>query len=431
MKRSSGFCLVMACWLAAVAGCGDDGGGAPDARPGAMDAAPRPDADPNRPDAAPGAPDAAPLPGGGRFAENIIDQQDATDDVRHVQGTEIVDMDGDGDLDVIAAFSRSDNVYLYLNGGAGASWTRVTVAPRDTLVGMDVVARDFDRDDDIDIAAISLFQRDQAFASPGEVVWYENPGGNLMGAWERHGLGELWGARTLASADLDGDERPDLIVGAVRIDRDGRGVHWYRNTGSGAGFAAVQAIDADLAEVSSVQAVDIDADSAIDVVAAGAETRELVWYRNSGAATPSFTRHVMATGAAFHAVAIGNFDADPGREVLAGGNGLSWYDAPADVTQTWAEAPVFGFGGATGVTLEVADLDGDGDSDVAGSAHPEAEVRVFLNQGETWTEVEVANTYPASFINIADIDGDRRYDLVTSTYDHPGGDRLAWWRNME
>jgi hypothetical protein len=166
-------------------------------------------------------------------------------------------------------------------------------------------------------------------------------------------------------------------------------------------------------------------------VAAGAETQELVWYRNSGAGTPAFTRHVMASGAAFHAVAIGNFDADPGREVLAGGNGLSWYDAPADVTQTWAPTPVAGFGGAAGVVLDVADLDGDGDADVAAGAHPEAEVRVFLNEGATWNEVEVANDYAASFINIGDIDGDRRYDLVTSTYDHVDGDRLAWWKNME
>jgi FG-GAP-like repeat len=434
MKRPSGFCLAIA-WVlpAAAGGCGDDGGGAPDARPGVIDAAPRPDADPNRPDAAPGAPDAAPIPGGGRFTENIIHQRDSdTGDATHVQGTDMVDMDGDGDLDVIAAFSRSDNVYLYLNGGAGTSWTRVTVAPRDTLVAMGAVARDFDGDGDIDIAAISLFQREQEFASPGDVVWYENPGGNLMGTWERHDIGALWGARTLASADLDGDDRPDLVVGAVRIDSDGRGVHWYRNTGSGAGFGAAQAIDADLREVASVQVVDIDGDGATDVVAAGStDTAELVWYQNSGTDTPTFARHVMASGGAFFGVAIGNFDADPAREVLASGSGLSWYDAPADVTQTWAPTPVAAFGGASGVLLAVADLDGDGDTDVAGSAHPEAEVRVFLNEGTSFREVEVADGYAASFINIGDIDGDRRYDLVTSTYDHVDGDRLAWWKNME
>jgi hypothetical protein len=58
-------------------------------------------------------------------------------------------------------------------------------------------------------------------------------------------------------------------------------------------------------------------------------------------------------------------------------------------------------------------------------------VRVFLNEGATWNEVEVANGYAASFINVGDIDGDRRYDLVTSTYDHVDGDRVAWWKNME
>jgi hypothetical protein len=436
MHRTTGFCLASAWLLIGVVGCGDDGP-SPDARPGNDDAGARPDADlgrpdaaPGAPDAAPGAPDAAPVPGGGRFAENIMDSYDAdTRDVSHVQGTEIVDMDGDDDLDVIAAYSRSDNIYLYLNDGTGTSWTRVPVAPRDTLVAMDVVARDLDGDTDLDVAAIALFQRGQDFASPGEVVWYENPGGDLMGTWTRHDIDELWGARTLASADLDGDDRPDLVVGAIRIDSDGRGVHWYRNTG--AGFAAVAAIDAELREVSSVHVSDIDGDGAIDVVAAGTETRELVWYRNSGASTPAFTRHVMASGAAYHGVAIGNVDADAGREVLASGGGLAWYDAPADVTQTWTATPVAGFGGATGVVLAVADLDGDGDTDVAASAQPEAQVRVFLNDGATFRTVEVASGYAASFINVGDIDGDRRYDLVTSTYDHGDGDRLAWWKNME
>jgi hypothetical protein len=422
--------------LLALAACGDDGGSSPDARPGRdardrIDAGDRPDADPNRPDANPGAPDAAPIPGGGNFTERIIASYDASaSDVQHVQGTEIVDIDKDGDADVIATFSRSDNVYLYLNRGDATAWTRVTVAPKDTIVAMDAVARDLDGDSDLDIAVTGLFPCGQDFASPGDVVWYENPGGNLMGTWERHEVDQLYGARSLASADLDGDDRPDLIVGAIRINSQGDGVHWYRNTGGA--FAGPTAIDANLRSVASVQVADIDGNDTPDVVAAGQTSQELVWYQNRGGSSPTFNKRVIASGADFYSTFVANMDEDAAREVVASrGTGLVWYDPPLDPIELWTANTIGSFGGANDVVLAAADIDGDGDNDVAASARPEAEVSVFLRDGDSWTEVPVTTGYAASFINVGDVNGDRRYDLVTSTYDHSDGDRLAWWENME
>lgn len=434
MLRSPGTCLAfVSLLLGLAAGCGDDGASSPDARPG-RDARPdpgRPDADPNRPDANPGAPDAAPIPGGGNFTERVIASVEAaTGDVQHVQGTEIVDIDNDGDPDVIATFSRSDNIYLYLNRGDATAWTRVTVAPKDTIVAMDAVARDIDGDGDLDIAAIGLFQRGQDFASPGDVVWYENPGGTLMGAWTRHDVDQLSGARTLASADLDGDDRPDLIVGAIYVNSQGNGVHWYRNTGGA--FTGPTAIDADLRLVSSVQVADIDGNDTPDVVAAGNESQELVWYQNRGGSAPTFNKRVIADSGEFYAVFVANMDDDPAREVVASrGSGLVWYDPPADPIEPWTANTIASFGGSNDVVLAAADVDGDGDTDVAASARPEAKVSVFLADGATWTEIPVASGYAASFVNIGDVNGDRRYDLVTSTYDHSDGDRLAWWENNE
>lgn len=421
--------------LMLLGACGDDGStGAPDARPGDDPdaAANTPDAAP-RPDAVPGQPDASPVAGGGNFTERIIDMNDGSGDVEHVQGTELVDMDSDGDLDVIASYSRSDNVYLYLNGGDGTSWTRVTIAPRDTLVAMDVAARDIDDDGDLDIAAISLFQRGEDFASEGDVVWYENPGGDLTDTWTRHDISLLWGARSLASADLDGDELPDLVVSAVYINSEGNGVYWFRNTGGG--FEGPAAIDAAIGAVSSVEVSDIDGDGDIDVVAASNDdTRQIAWYENGGegGAGTSFTKHTVASGAEFYAVFIANVDGDGDREIIASRNNtLVWYDPTADKAQAWTANDIASFGGSNDLVISAADLDGDGDMDVAASTRPEAEVRVFLREGAGWAEAEVANGYAASFINIGDINGDLRYDLVTSTYGHSGGDRLAWWENAE
>ena len=57
------------------------------------------------------------------FGELVVDES-----IRHGQDVDLVDLDGDGDLDIIAALSLSDEVRVYLNDGAGQQWTTVSVS---------------------------------------------------------------------------------------------------------------------------------------------------------------------------------------------------------------------------------------------------------------------------------------------------------------
>ena len=140
-----------------------------------------PDPDPN--------PD--PDPGTDGFTEQVIDDQFV-----HGQNVEPVDIDNDGDIDIIAASSLTDAVRLYLNDGTGQNWTTVEISGVGAIVAMDVCTCDIDNDGDLDIAAVGLFDRSAGFSSPGEVVWYENPG-VPTGVWTTHQVTspsrELWG----------------------------------------------------------------------------------------------------------------------------------------------------------------------------------------------------------------------------------------------
>lgn len=421
-------CAVAACVLLSAIACGDDSKSGIDAsippRDGDV-----PDADPNRPDAGADMPDAAILPGGGTFTLRNIDV-----DQSHGQGTELVDIDRDGDLDVVATFSRTDSVYLYLNDdGDGSAWTLVPVAGQDTIVAMDAVARDFDGDGDIDIAAIGLFERGNDFTSPGEVTWFENLGGAT--SWARREITGLtfWGPRAMASADMNGDDRPDIVVAAIRIDNSGNGVYWFRNTGSG--FDGPLAVDADLSQATSVHVADIDGDGDRDIVSAGYYADQVVWYESSGGQTPTFTGNEIGGARDTYAVFPANLDADSDIEVIATHEGgIVWYDAPADPTQPWTEhgiAPSPSPGDRSDIVLYANDLNGDGAVDVAVSARHTQVVRVYLRDGDGWMERPVADGYAASFVNGGDIDGDGHLDLVTSAYDDADGDHLLWWHNGE
>lgn len=191
----------------------------------------------------------------------------------------------------------------------------------------------------------------------GAGIRLSTPGGAPLA---RHGV---------LAVDLDGDGTPEIAMagdGGLSIHRRGAGGAWSDVTGD--------VIDDDLTApaYSGVWAVDIELDGDIDLVVAGAE----------GARGPGY-------------------GAPPGPLVLVNGGDGSW-------TST---SP---FAGATAVEdVAWADLDGDGDPDVALLA--EGEVAVFDNaRGGTYTAIAGPDLYGASALTVADPDRDGRLELVAA-----------------
>ncbi len=114
------------------------------------------------------------------------------------------DMDGDGDMDVLATAFLADDVAWWSNdGGSGAYWTLHTIDPAfDYAHG--VSAGDFDNDGDNDVIATSLY--------PSDVAWWNNLDGQGS-SWEKCWLTlDLEEARCTACADTDGDGTLELFA---------------------------------------------------------------------------------------------------------------------------------------------------------------------------------------------------------------------------
>jgi hypothetical protein len=143
-----------------------------------------------------------------------------------------VDLDGDGDLDVVMALgmilNKGDNtrqIVWYENAGKpakGTEWQKHVIASNFDFA-FEAIAVDLNGDGKLDVAATS-------WATPnGRVVWFENPG-DPRGQWTLHPLKSNWPrANQIIAADLNGDKRPDLVAGA---EIGGNEVRWWRNEGS-------------------------------------------------------------------------------------------------------------------------------------------------------------------------------------------------------
>ena len=119
-----------------------------------------------------------------------------------------LDMDGDGDLDAFTASSASGGVATpfawYENDGAG-NFTNPTVIAESTLSSWYARPADMDGDGDIDVVAVS-------FVDP--LVWYENLGDGTFSSEQVISTGPFLGYG-LDVGDLDGDGDNDIVTGSV------------------------------------------------------------------------------------------------------------------------------------------------------------------------------------------------------------------------
>jgi hypothetical protein len=364
----------------------------------------------------------------------------AIDEARyHAQGVRTVDLDLDGDRDVIVAWSTTpDAIYLYANNGDGLSFTEKSISGDDALVALHTAIGDLDQDGDLDVAAVALYDRAEGLMSPGKLIWYENPG-DVMGAWVSHVVVEdLYGLCFVEAGDLTGDGRLDLVVSGLNVNSGmSSGVRWFRNTGGD--FAGPFDINPFITRGEEIVVADVDRDNVLDVIVSDKNTNGVAWFESSRVDgevddLPTFTGHAIGSPSAPTGFAFANFDDDVELElVVAANDRLHIYSPPADPREVWQPETIdvqFGLNGSNRVAA--GDFNQDGRLDFAVSGQIAAEVRVYLNTGSSdWLPVPVVTAWSGvRWVAAGDLDGDLRDDVVTTTYGNtPSADKVTWWRS--
>ena len=214
-----------------------------------------------------------------------------------------------------------------------------------------------------------------------------------------------------AIADVDGDGKPDLIVG-------GSNLAWYRNPDWIKTVVATPQSEFS----TDCQAMDMNGDGRVDLITAdGGGTGNVVWLENR--ATGTWPRHTVGShGEWAHDIEVADFDGDGKLDVLTHGHGFThmWYQNGAD---SWTDRNLTSIG-KTNEGIGIGDVDGDGRIDMVqgGWWYKNPQNRTAL-----WTMTQFASGYDGGGYTaaVADINRDGRADIAVINQ-HSRGE-FAWY----
>jgi hypothetical protein len=290
-----------------------------------------------------------------------------------------VDLDGDGILDFVAAdlgqFVPSDHdrgAAVWLRGRKDGTYAPLPLRRGPRMA--DVEAADFDGDGRLDLAIAAFgWRRTGDFTIlKNETVDYDKP------SFLPYPIDKRTGSIHAIPVDLNNDRKPDVIVlfaqehetvvaflnqGSMRFDS--RVIHAAPHPSWGS---------------SGIDVLDLDKDGDLDVLMTNGDTFDdkivkpyhaLQWLENRG--TFPFTEHTLAAMPAVHRAQAADLDGDGDLDIVACAL-VSSEDAAAGSLPSvvWLEQTrpgvferhVLENGTPTHATLDVGDLDNDGDIDI-------------------------------------------------------------------
>jgi len=336
--------------------------------------------------------------------------------VSHVEDAALVDLDGDGRLDVVASTENGNQQIILLFAPPSpqdywnaANWTQVIPPVANGQSWMFAQAMDVDGLHGPDIVAGSKNISDDA-----SVSWLQAPADPRIAAdWTLHKITDAEWVMSIVLEDMDGDSDLDVLIS----DREAGGaratsaVRWLENPGTGDMGILQSAWTSHLVagageEVMFLDVVDLDEDGLRDVV-----------------------------------VPVRSDTLDPNEWLLArrlNASGTSW----SVTTHLFPDHPEVSGGTGNGKSLVAADMNNDGQLDLVaafGKAYSPKQGMIWMSHdgdpvNGTWSSTEVSGPEGNKFDLVVplDLDGDGDLDLISTEEDENvanNGLGLVWYEN--
>lgn len=263
--------------------------------------------------------------------------------------TDVADFDNDGDLDIAAAYRDLNRIVWFRNDEI--SWQFIEATFDEVSNPSRVRTADINRDGNMDIVATA--------EGDGQLHVYLGDGTGSFTFYTVSTSSVLSSVTSLEVVDWDSDTYPDIITG----DASGRIRRFSNTDGNPNNFSEQILIDSQLWPVKTITR-DIDFDGQLEVVYAD-QNADRIYYLDTNDGGTTFTRTELLFADVIRDFELGDFNGDSFLDIAVVSDGedrLYVYtnNGSLQFTQNVIETAF-----ANPFSIEIADIDGDSDLDLA------------------------------------------------------------------
>lgn len=323
----------------------------------------------------------------------------------------LADLDGDGDLDMLASEQNQALVFTRFNDGAG-HFSGTQFASVSELINS-IAVGDLDGDGDIDLLAAN---------AGGTVNIRFNNGRGVFSGLQNVAVGRR--PNKVVVGDLDGDGDLDLLT--VNSDSDDISVRFNDGNGVFSGTSDIRTLNR---EPLGIAVGDVDGDGDLDLVTAavgsGGEVGVLL---NDGSgifryhSNTSLSSAATPTGTDPASILLADIDGDGDLDFLTANSRVGTVSVGLNTGQLVPISSLFARGpdivvGYGPYRLAVGDLDSDGDLDLIATHNWTNELSYCYNNGNgVFSPDDVGSRRDCSpDVALGDVDNDGDLDLVCAT----------------
>jgi len=339
------------------------------------------------------------------------------------------DMDGDGDVDIVAGGGRA--LFIYENDGAPSkeNWIRHGNLDSTDNIGLNGACL-YDADSDGDLDVIGAKYR-------SDLGWWKNPGRLDSRSWQYHKLGGSDAfLHDLMCADLDGDGQANELVATLNEGgywSSDITIKWFTPSNDPTRLWESHTIEDKRNEGQShchagLDAGDVDGDGNVDIAFSNG------WYEAPDEPAGNWIWHKVTSTYGISNTLLRDLDGDTDLDLIVSaghhGRGVFWFECPDNSKSgTWIKHEVDG-SLVHPEGLAVLDLDFDGDYDIVTcdldfdhwteQAH---HVYVYENTGDRhsplWSKRNISgDSYASHKLQLSDINLDGKMDIISEGCGH-------------